>query len=153
MKKWTYGAVALVSVAVVSGAAFAQANRGSVEFSDLDASGDGILTVEDFEARQDARFAEMDANGDGSVDAAEFAAFAAAQASERAAERFDRLDADGDGLLSRDVLEARQSRGRGIERMIERFDTDGDGGLSEAEFDTAREEMRDRRGGKGGRRG
>lgn len=148
MKTWTYGATALLIAALLAGAASAQGGRGAVDFSTLDVSGDGLLTVEDFETRQAERFAEMDANSDGSVDAEEFAAFAGAQAGERAAKMFERLDADGDGVVSRDALEARGGdRGPRLERMINRFDADGDGALSEAEFDTARAEMRDRRGG------
>ncbi|MEO1238370.1 MAG: calcium-binding protein [Pseudomonadota bacterium] len=149
MKTWTYGTAVFVIAATLAGAASAQGGRGGIDFSTLDVSGDGLLTVEDLEARQAERFADMDANADGSVDAEEFAAFAGDRAGERAMRMFERLDADGDGVVSRDALEARSGdRAPRLERMISRFDANGDGALSEAEFDTARAEMRDRRGGK-----
>ena len=67
------------------------------------------------------------------------------RAGERADEMFARLDADGDGVLSRDVLEGRMG-GQPGERMLSRFDTDNSGGVSAEEFETAREKMAERRG-------
>ena len=66
---------------------------------------------------------------------------------------FARLDADGDGSLSRDVLEAREGGGRMASRMIERADTDGSGGVSAEEFEAIKERMAERRSGKMGKRG
>jgi len=70
---------------------------------------------------------------------------------------FSRLDADGDGKLSRDVLESRLGGGGAMaERMLARLDTDGSGGVSKDEFDAAMKrlaEMRHQGGdGKWGRR-
>ncbi len=151
MKHTIYGACALVIVTSLAGAASAQDRRGAMDFSDLDVTGDGIVTEEDITARRAERFAEMDANSDGQVDAEEFAAFSSARAAERAATLFERLDADGDGLVSRDALEARGG-GRNIGRMIRRFDEDGDGGLNEAEFETAKARVLDRMGERRGKR-
>lgn len=110
------------------------------DFAELDANGDGKLTVDDFAARRAARMAAIDTDGDGAITAEEFAAHAAEQASARAAEMFARLDADGDGVLSADAF-AMMNRGPGPERMLDRADTDGDGAVSEAEFDAALERM------------
>ncbi len=151
MKYSSLGATALVVTVAFASSVSAEGRGSQMDFSDLDVSGDGVITAEDFQARQAERFSAMDADGDGSVNAEEFTASAAERASERAGEMFERLDVDGDGLLSQDALQSRG--GRGIERMIRRFDEDGDGGLSEAEFDTAKAQMRDRAGRRGeGRR-
>ena len=96
------------------------------------------------------RFAGIDANGDGSVSREEFLAHAATRSEARAARMFDRLDADGDGILSRDVIESRRGRGDGS-RMIERFDADNSGGVNAEEFEEAKAHMAERR--KGGRHG
>jgi hypothetical protein len=53
-----------------------------------------------------------------------------AEATDRARERFARLDVNSDGFLSGDELPARGGGGR----MMARLDTDGDGKLSAAEF-------------------
>lgn len=144
--------IAALLMALGAGTAIAQegGRHGPMSFETLDADGDGEVTAEDFEMARAARFGEIDADGDGSVSEAEFVAHAARTASERAARMFERLDADGDGVLSRDVME-RGRRGGMAARLIERFDSDGSGGLSEAEFDVAAAEMRERHGGRRGR--
>ncbi|MEM9708419.1 MAG: EF-hand domain-containing protein [Pseudomonadota bacterium] len=159
MKRTMIGLSALLVGAIAVTSVHAEGRRGfglnDVDFSTLDATGDGILTAEDMAARATERFESFDADGNGEVTEAEFLARASANAQERATELFDRLDADGDGVLSRDAIEAQRGgdrRVRGFERMIERFDEDGDGGLSEAEFETARETISERRGGRDGPR-
>ncbi|PWK55035.1 EF-hand domain-containing protein [Silicimonas algicola] len=126
---------------------------GPMDFATLDADGSGEITVEDMEAMRANRFAEFDTNGDGNVTLEEFTAHAQAKAAERAGEMFGRLDADGDGNLSRDALEARMGRGGPGARMIDRFDTDNSGGVSQEEFDAAKERMTERRGMRGGHDG
>ena len=139
--------IASLAIAVGAGAAYAQ-DRGprgeGMDFETLDADGSGEITPEDIEALRVQRFADFDTNGDGSVSAAEFTAHAQARAAERAAEMFERLDADGDGVLSRDALEGRMGRGPG-ERMLSRFDADNSGGVSAEEFDAAKERFAGRR--------
>lgn len=151
----TLGLAALVLTGGVAAAMAADGPRGDrgmrgADFETLDRTGDGILNADDFAAAAEARFAEFDTDGNGEVTEEEFIARAEARAAERAAGMFARLDADGDGVLSRDALEAR-GRGNGgrMARMIERFDADGDGGLSAEEFATLRAEMRDGRGERG----
>ena len=60
------------------------------------------------------------------------------EAEARAAERFSRIDADGDGTLSRDELfseERRQERtDERRQRKFERLDADGDGAVSAEEY-------------------
>jgi hypothetical protein len=118
-------------------------------FAELDANGDGQITAEDIEARRTARFTALDTDGDGQVSLAEFQAEASARAAERAGTVFGRLDADGDGMLSRDVIEMRGGQGGFEVRVIERFDANGDGGLSEEEFDAIANRMAEMREGRG----
>lgn len=143
-------------IALGTGATAAQdrADRGQISFAELDVDGDGEITDADLTAAREARFADLDTDGNGSVSRDEFIASASTRAGERAGEMFDRLDADGDGALSEDVLASRD-RGPGP-RMLQRLDADGSGGVSEAEFEEARERMGERRGfmrGHGERRG
>jgi len=122
-------------------------------FEMLDVDGSGEITAEDFAALRDNRFSEVDTDGNGTVTLEEFTAAAGARAAERAAERFARLDADGDGVLSRDALEARGGRdGNFGERFLSRADTDDSGGVSAEEFEAAQERFAERRGGRDGDR-
>lgn len=139
--------MAALATLMGAGTALAEEPGERASFAALDVDGSGEITGDDMTALADARFAEVDTDGNGEVSEAEFVAHARARAAERATEAFQRLDVDGDGALSRDALALRFGRGRGqgfAERMIERADADGSGGISEAEFDTAREAMRDR---------
>lgn len=156
--KWTLAgaaAAALIAGALAVTAVHASpGERGArMDFGQMDADGDGLVTAAELEALREARWAALDADGDGSVTREEFAAHAAARADDRAGRMFDRLDADGDGVLGRDALAAGFGRGPDAERMIGRFDTDGDGAISEAEFDEARADMRGRFGGRFGGEG
>ncbi len=82
----------------------------------------------------------FDANGDGVVSLEEFQAARAREA----AERFAALDTDGDGVLSQEELRARSERGRrgpGPAAMRERLDTDRDGSISLAELQAVRPDV------------
>jgi len=81
-------------------------------------------------------FAVLDSDGDGRITQSEAQALGDA--------RFQRADADGDGVLSRAELVSQiKSRdeariGRKADRMIERLDADGDGSLSREEMGNGR---------------
>lgn len=108
-------------------------------FEELDANGDGSLTLAEIEARAQARFAETDTNGDGLISAEEMTA-AMDKAREGRAERrirhqIERMDANGDGLLSiEEMAEGRRSPAS----MFDRVDADGDGVITEDEWAEAR---------------
>lgn len=133
--------------------AFGPGERPS--FAELDTDGNGELTVEEFQARGEARFAAADTNGDGALSAAEVTAAATARSEERvarmAARMMERMDADQDGLITQaEMTAAREGRGGPrVERMIERMDTDGSGTVSADEFAA----MVERGAGKGPRQG
>ena len=99
-------AAAVLAIVAGTGVAIAQSQdgdrRGPVSFETLDVDGSGEIDATDLQALRDNRFAEFDADNDGQISEAEFMARAEAQAGERATRMFERLDADGDGLLSRD---------------------------------------------------
>lgn len=157
MKKLPLFAVlALAAGATVFAVPAADArDRGGerMTFETLDTNGDGAVTQAELDALRESRFAEFDANGDGSVTLEEFTARAQVRSAERATAMFERLDADGDGVLSRDVLET-QGRGRGDRgNIIARLDTDGDGAVSKEEFEAMKARRADMREGRGHRRG
>jgi EF hand domain-containing protein len=149
---------AVTVLAILSGALAATAKgsdrdgprgpRGMMEqmdFSALDADGDGVATEAEIAAFQQAKFDARDTDGNGAISAEEFTAARAAKAAERAAKMqermISRLDTDGDGALSFEEMQA-QKRGN----MFERLDTNEDGGVSAEEFEAARAKMAARRG-------
>lgn len=137
-------------IAAGTGAAMAKGPGGGerMNFETLDVDGSGEITAEDFATLRDNRFSAIDADGDGSVTLEEFTAAAAARSTERATQQFERLDVDGDGVLSRDTLGGGGGMGQ---RMLTRLDTDDSGGVSEEEFEAAKDRMAKRRD--GGERG
>lgn len=97
---------------------------------------------------------QADADNDGRISQAEFAAAAAA--------RFDRSDANRDGTITPDEVQAaRQARmAERREGRFARLDANSDGSISRAEFDAVserraegRDEGRGPRGGRHGQRG
>lgn len=131
MKKIVIAAVCIVGVAA-SAAAVSAKPRGGERFEKLDANGDGIVTATEMDARQAELLRDADANGDGGLTEEEFRAHRKAKRKEwreknnpdtngdglvdrveflaAAEKRFDRLDKDGDGVISED--ERRSMRGR-----------------------------------------
>lgn len=105
----------------------------AVGFLRADANGDGVVTRAEIETEAETRFARLDTDGDGTMTVAEQVARREAAAErrgepvrqtrppvqqtrvayvEQARERFNRRDSDGDGRLSGQELENRQSRRR-----------------------------------------
>lgn len=113
------------------------------DFEAMDADGDGKLTRTEIEAGAKARFAESDTDGDGALSAEEMVAAAQARAAERAAERHARMlawrDSDGDGKLSFEEM-----GGARMARMLERVDADGDGAVTKDEMARMRDRMGER---------
>lgn len=66
----------------------------------LDTDGDGLVSLQEFQAAGEARFAQLDADGDGYVSKAEFDALHMA--------RFSALDANGNGVIDADERPARR---------------------------------------------
>lgn len=100
---------------------------GSWLLQRYDADGDGTITLLEFQSRGAATFAQLDADGDGRLSAEELAA--AGRGWER------RGEGRGEAQPQQDA-EQRQAQMR--ERGFARMDADGDGFVSRAEFDDAR---------------
>lgn len=68
----------------------------------LDADRDGDVTLQEFLKPREERFAALDANKDGTLDAPELTAHFKAKTIDRIDRMLRRLDADGDGKISRE---------------------------------------------------
>ena len=111
----------------------------------MDADNDGAISFDEFRMPEgrDAPEMRMDANGDGEITRDEVSQIAT-QRTEEALDRFDAMDADGDGVVTQG--ERRRS-------AFNRMDGDGDGQITKSEFREAREDrrrmMREQRGHRG----
>ncbi len=72
----------------------------------LDTNGDGKITPEEARAALEALLAEYDANGDGTLSIDEFETLHSAVIRERMVDRFQKLDADGDGKITAEEMTA-----------------------------------------------
>ena len=153
-------ALALAAVFGASASSAAMAGRGDdmghmqeLNFETLDADKDGKVTKAEVDAAATARFKTADTNADGKLSAEELAAMQIKAMSERATARtakmIEKLDTDGDKMLSDVELAA----GKGRVDMFEKIDADGDGAITKGEADDARARMQDRGHGRGGKHG
>jgi Ca2+-binding EF-hand superfamily protein len=72
----------------------------------LDADGDGEVTPEEMRTKLQAKLAEHDSDGDGSLSIAEFETLHSAMIREMMVDRFQHLDADGDGAVTAEEMVA-----------------------------------------------
>ena len=115
----------------------------------LDMDNDGNITKAELEAHEATMFAEMDQDQSGDVTAEELAAHHEAKREQMRRQRearmeqamLDRLDTDGDGVISRAEFTDRPNP------MFDRLDEDGDGVITEAERAAMKEKFADRRKG------
>jgi len=137
---------------LLSGTALAQ-NPDRSPRADID--GNGEVSLQEFETEARARFDAMDTNFDSFLTRDERRAFGVLRRDKRQGERFARLDANGDGMISEAEYSAANAardakrterRDRRDARQLERFDTDGDGGLSTTEREAAKAVRDARRG-------
>lgn len=143
---------AAVSALVLAAGGAAYASPGMM--------GGGDVTRAEAQEKSDAMFARMDANGDGVLNDADREA--------RLAKRFEGLDTDGNGSISREEFVAGHDdkgghhmadgdedkpgpKGRGDKHhggmrgaMMDKADTNGDGAVSSAEFKAAHMAMFDK---------
>ncbi len=96
----------------------------------------------------EALFALADADGDGKVSLADWQGAVEAQRKTEADKRFDGMDADHNGSISREEFAkvgqgpAQEGRGKMIEARFKRMDGDGDGVVTVAELQAMREKER-----------
>ena len=122
---------------------------GKIDFAAVDTDKDGKITAAEMEAYRAAEVAGVDADKDGKLSATELSAMHMARmqamADDMAAKMVERLDADGDGLLTAAEMMARPVP----DRMFGMADADGDGALTQEEIDAARAQMAEMRQGRG----
>ena len=140
-------AVVAMSATAITGVANADRYRGahSMQFDELDANSDGIVTMDELEVYRIARFNELDTDSDGDLSKDEIAGLVGDRISRSRKNHGDvsedrlnrwvdryvgRHDSDENGSLSMAELGAPR-----IERMMEALDSDEDGQLTRAEFD------------------
>ena len=143
------GLIAATAIAIAGGSALARGglHGAPVDFETLDSNGDGQITLEEMQAERAARVARADTDGDGFLTQEELEAAASERAAAFASRMIERLDADEDGRLSAEEMQ-KPERAERAERRFDRVDTNDDGAISQAEFDAAREKMKDRRQGR-----
>lgn len=134
-------AAIMTGLASESYAANDQKHGPRINFEEVDANADGLLSTEELQAHREARFAATDTDGSGSLSRDEIEARMLATQDDRRARFLDRMferrDANADGQLTLDEMASGRTG-----KMFERADTDGDGQISRAEFDAAREKGR-----------
>ena len=147
------GGVGLIGVAFAAqtfaqgGGQGARMGQERPSFEELDANGDGQISVDEVKAFSTARFTALDTNGDGALDRDELLAAATSRAADQAETRIDRMltwqDDNGDGALSQSEMP-----GDRMGQMFERMDRDDDGVVSQDEYEQAQD-----RGGRSGKKG
>ena len=80
----------------------------------FDTDGDGTTTPEEMRTRLQAKLSEFDSDGDGNLSITEFEALHSAMIREMMVDRFQHLDADGDGAVTPEEMAAPADR---MERM------------------------------------
>ena len=138
--------IALCTTVICASGAVAKPDhaRSSVTFEQLDADNDGSISRDEMEGMAQRRFNAADSNGDGKITVDELEALAASRARTNAEKIMTRLDKNDDGMLEESELPGGKRSGRRFDRM----DTDGDGAISKAEYEAAREHMAKRRAAK-----
>jgi len=117
-----------VATAALAGAA--SAREPGDRFKALDPDGDGRIAVADLDGRHKERIAKADANGDGFITQEELRAAYEAKRAERRAKAFP--DANGDGSV--DIGEFRN----GADARFRELDADKNGRLTEDEIEAGR---------------
>ncbi|MDE3027420.1 MAG: hypothetical protein KGH84_03355 [Paracoccaceae bacterium] len=122
-----------------------------LNFADLDANKDGVITADEVKAYQDARIVAMDANKDGFISVDEFVsgrlANLAPTMQERATKMVAALDLNGDGKISIEELAAAP-----MSMMFAHFPANADGSITKAEYAQAQERMQVMKHGRRGER-
>ena len=105
------GALAALTLAAAGGVAIAQAapQAAAPRAMRADADGDSRISQAEFVGRRLQRLTAADADRDGSVTPEEMRAVAQARMAQRADARFQRLDANSDGSISRTEFDMRRA--------------------------------------------
>ena len=142
------GILAIGSTAVLAEGGPRGGHGPQMNFERLDTNGDGMLTLEELQARGQSKFAETDTNSDGFLDVEELAAAAERERAQMIERLLERKDTNGDGMLSIEEM-APDNAGK----LFERADTNGDGMIDADEWEAAQKHMRGQHGRQGNRGG
>lgn len=93
-------------------------------FGAVDANEDGAVTQEEVDAFRAQKLSEADSSGDGALSIEEFDTLYREFTRSRMVDAFQDLDADGDGVIGTEEMDNR------FGRIVERMDRDGDGSLT-----------------------
>ena len=128
------GTVAMTAMADGHGDHRKGGERMKSAVKQMDANNDGAISFDEFRVSggRDAPEMRMDANGDGKITRDEVSQIAT-QRTEEALDRFDALDADGNGVIT---------QGERRRAAFNRMDGDGDGQITKSEFREARKDRR-----------
>ena len=121
MKKLMISVLALglaVPVALLAGAGYGHGPSGFMKRFDL--NNDGKVTQEEIDKAKTDLFAKYDTDGNGVLSLEEWQAMRQDRMKERMAEHFKRQDSNGDGGISQEEFMAR------AQHMMERMDHNGD---------------------------
>jgi Ca2+-binding EF-hand superfamily protein len=83
----------------------------------FDADGDGTVTPDELRTQLQAKLTENDADGNGSLSIAEFETLHSAMIREMMVDRFQQLDADGDGAVTSEEMTAPADKMDRIQKM------------------------------------
>ncbi len=154
--KMTFAALSLTALglAAMPFAALAQGHEGPMfPFETVDADKDGKVTQAELDAYRSAEATAMDANADGKLSVEELTAAQVqrltARATDHATNMVERLDTDGDNMLSAAELAARPMPAM----LFNRVDADGDGAVTEEEIEAMQAKAGDRKKGRHGKVG
>lgn len=83
----------------------------------LDTDGDGTVTPDEMRAQLQAKLTEYDKNADGNLSIAEFEALHSAMIREMMVDKFQHLDADGDGAITSEEMTAHADMMERMQKM------------------------------------
>ena len=142
--------IVILALATTAALAFSSASArdhwgNKLEFSPVDANGDGQITKAELQAYSAAEFSKVDTDGNGSLSIEELTAKANESRLKRIKNRakwmFQQLDVDGNGTVELAEMRAK----RGGERMFEHLDENEDGMILHEEFDVRKGKRGDKR--------
>jgi len=123
-----------------------------------DLNQDGQVTKAEFTETAKTHFLAADTDGDGFLTETERKAFHEIKKDAKKDERFEKLDANGDGAISRDEMDAagqnfKAQKDEMKAKVLEKYDTNLDGELSDAERTVMRSDWEGKKGGPRGKQG
>ena len=150
MSKTTTALIAAGLVAALGAGAIAEAeaakrghgghgaSRAIMLIEQFDANNDGQVTQDEIDGARSERFQQFDANNDGRLSLEEYEALWMDAMRERMVDRFQRLDDDGDAIVTQEEFVAP------MRNLVIRRDRDGDGSITVEEMRRDRDRDRDR---------